>query len=56
MKVTLASVFALVALVAPAVFAAEAPKLLSDYLIPNTMIKGEVVVVVPPKELDKYSA
>ncbi|HEY1123434.1 MAG TPA: hypothetical protein VGE67_17595 [Haloferula sp.] len=53
MKVTLASVFALVA---PAVFAAEAPKLLSDYLIPNTMIKGEVVVVVPPKELDKYIA
>jgi len=53
MKVTLASVFALVA---PAVIAADAPKVLSDYLIPNTMIKGEVVVVVPPKELDKYIA
>jgi len=51
MKVTLASVFALVA---PAVIAADAPKVLADYLIPNTMIKGEVVVVVPPKELDKY--
>jgi hypothetical protein len=53
MKVTLASVFALVA---PAVLAADAPKVLADYLIPNTMIKGEVVVVVPPKELDKYIA
>jgi hypothetical protein len=53
MKVTLASVFALVA---PAVIAADAPKVLADYLIPNTMIKGEVVVVVPPKELDKYIA
>jgi hypothetical protein len=53
MKVTLASVFALVA---PVVIAADAPKVLADYLIPNTMIKGEVVVVVPPKELDKYIA
>jgi hypothetical protein len=53
MKVTLASVFALVA---PAVIAADAPEVLADYLIPNTMIKGEVVVVVPPKELDKYIA
>ena len=51
MKVTFASVFALVT---PAVLAAESPKVLTDYLIPNTMIKGEVVVVVPPKELDKY--
>ncbi|MCW1921425.1 hypothetical protein OKA05_02605 [Luteolibacter arcticus] len=53
MKVTLAAIFALVA---PAVIAAEAPKALADFLIPNTMIKGEVVVVVPPKELDKYIA
>ncbi|MCW1883600.1 hypothetical protein OKA04_02600 [Luteolibacter flavescens] len=51
MKSTFAAVFALVA---PAVIAAEAPKALADYLIPNTMIKGEIVVVVPPKELDKY--
>jgi hypothetical protein len=53
MKSTLASVLALVA---PALIAAEAPKVLSDYLIPNTVIKGEVVVVVPPKELDQYIA
>jgi hypothetical protein len=53
MKATLASFFALVA---PAAFAVDAPKVLADYLIPNTMIKGEVVVVVPPKELDKYIA
>jgi hypothetical protein len=51
MKVNLTSLFALVA---PAVIAAEAPKVLADYLIPNTMIKGEVVKVVPPPELDKY--
>lgn len=51
MKAILTPLFALVA---PAVFAADAPKVLSDYLIPNTMIKGEVVKVVPPAELDKY--
>jgi hypothetical protein len=44
------------ALVAPFALAAEAPKVLSDYMIPNTLLKGEVVVVVPPKELDKYIA
>jgi hypothetical protein len=53
MKFPLAPVLALVA---PAALAAEAPKVLADYLIPNTLIKGEVVVVVPPKELDKYIA
>jgi hypothetical protein len=39
-----------------AALAAEAPKVLADYLKPDALIKGEVVVVVPPPELDKYIA
>ncbi len=37
-------------------FAADVPKVLGDYLTPNVVIKGEIVVVVPPKELDQYIA
>ncbi|QJE98453.1 hypothetical protein [Luteolibacter luteus] len=48
--------FPLVALVCSSAFAADAPKLLADYLPPDTPIKGEIVVVVPPPELDKYIA
>lgn len=43
-------------LVAGAALAAEAPKSLSAYLTPDAIVKGEVVVVVPPPELDKYVA
>jgi hypothetical protein len=37
-------------------FAADVPKILGDYLTPDVVIKGEIVVVVPPPELDKYIA
>lgn len=53
MKLALTPLFALVCTSA---FAAEAPKILSDYLKPDTPIKGEIVVIVPPPELDKYIA
>ncbi len=54
MKSFLTSLFALVS---SAAFAADAPpKVLTDLLIPNEMLKGEIVVVVPPPELDKYIA
>lgn len=46
----------LFALVSSAAIAADAPKLLADYLTPDAMIKGAVVVIVPPQELDKYVA
>ena len=39
-----------------AAFAAEAPKILTEYLPADTPIKGEIVVIVPPPELDKYIA
>lgn len=49
------SIFAFAfALVAPVLAADEAPKILSEFLIPKALIRGEVVQVVPPKELDKY--
>jgi len=43
-------------LAAAAACAAEPPKSLSAYLKPDVVVKGEVVVVVPPPELDKYVA
>ncbi|TAE77112.1 MAG: hypothetical protein EAZ65_00580 [Verrucomicrobia bacterium] len=46
----------LIAFFLNAASAAEAPKLLADYLKPDVLIKGEIVVVVPPPELDKYIA
>ncbi|WP_193213988.1 hypothetical protein [Luteolibacter marinus] len=46
----------LFALVSASAFAADAPKLLADYIKPDAVIKGAVVVVVPPQELDKYVA
>ena len=33
---------------------AEAPAVLADYLKPDAAVAGEVVAVVPPKELQKY--
>ena len=48
--------FPLAALVCSSAFAADAPKILADYLAPDTPIKGEIVVIVPPPELDKYIA
>lgn len=46
----------LFAVLSASAFAAEAPKIIGDYLTPNVIIKGEIVVVVPPPELDKYIA
>ena len=46
----------LVALVCSSAFAADAPKILAAYLQPDTPVKGEIVVIVPPPELDKYIA
>jgi hypothetical protein len=37
-------------------FAADVPKIIGAYLIPDVVIKGEIVVVVPPPELDKFVA
>ncbi len=37
-------------------FAADVPAVLAPYLKPNVVIKGEAVVVLPPKGLDKYLA
>ncbi len=53
MKRISSSLFAILSVGA---FAAEAPKVIGDYLTPNVLIKGEIVVVVPPPELDKYVA
>jgi len=53
MKFALTSLFVLTCAGA---LAAEAPKSLAAVLIPDTPIKGEIVVVVPPPELDKYIA
>jgi len=53
MKRTFSSLFVLAA---GSALAAEAPKSLSAYLTPDAIVKGEVVVVVPPPELDKYVA
>lgn len=50
------SILPLFALVSAHAIAADAPKVLADYLKPDAMIKGAVVVVVPPQELDKYVA
>jgi hypothetical protein len=44
------------ALVSSAVFAADPPKVLGEFLPANSFVKGEIVVVVPPPELDKYVA
>ena len=32
------------------------PKVLEGYLLPNVMTKGEVIVVLPPSEIQKYIA
>ncbi len=48
--------FPIFALATGIVAAAEPPKVLSDYLRVNAYVKGEIVVVVPPQELDKYVA
>ena len=53
MKFVLSPLFALAS---TAAFAADAPKILADFLPPNTPVKGEIVVIVPPPELDKYIA
>lgn len=53
MKFALTPLFALVCTHA---LAAEPPKVFNDLLKPDTPIKGEIVVVVPPPELDKYIA
>ncbi len=50
------ALFPLVALTCTASLAAEAPKILSELIPADTPIKGEIVVVVPPAELDKYIA
>lgn len=42
------------ALVSSAAFAAEPPKVLSEFLPANALVKAEIVVVVPPPEIDKY--
>jgi len=42
-----------VALSLPAI-AAEAPEVLGDYLLEGTEIRGEVVAVLPPKDIQKY--
>jgi hypothetical protein len=36
--------------------AAQAPKIFTDLIPADTPVKGEIVVVVPPPELDKYIA
>jgi hypothetical protein len=36
--------------------AAEPPAVLGTYLKPDTMIKGEVIVVIPPREIGEYVA
>lgn len=46
----------LFAVLSASAFAADTPKVIGDYLTPNVVIKGEIVVVVPPPELDKYIA
>ena len=46
----------LAALTCTAAFAAEAPKIFTGLIPADTPIKGEIVVVVPPPELDKYIA
>jgi hypothetical protein len=46
----------LLAVFSASAFAADVPKVLAEYLTPNVVIKGEIVVVVPPPELDKYIA
>lgn len=45
-----------IALFANVAFAAAPPKVIGDYLRDGVYVKGEVVVVVPPPELDKYAA
>jgi hypothetical protein len=42
------------ALVSSAAFAADPPKALSEFLPANSLVKAEIVVVVPPPEIDKY--
>lgn len=32
----------------------KAPAVFADYLVPNVAVKGEVVVVVPPEEINQY--
>ncbi len=53
MKFVLSPLFALACTGA---FAAEAPKILTAYLPPDTPVKGEIVMIVPPPELNKYVA
>jgi hypothetical protein len=46
----------LLAVLSTSAFAADVPKVLGAYLTPDVVIKGEIVVVVPPPELDKFIA
>ena len=32
----------------------KAPAVFADYLVPNVAVKGELVAVVPPEEIEKY--
>ena len=32
----------------------QAPAVFADYLTPNVAVKGEIVVIVPPEEINKY--
>lgn len=53
MKSILVSALALTASLA---FGADAPKVLSELFTPGSVVRGEIVLVVPPPELDKYVA
>lgn len=34
----------------------KAPAVFADYLVPNVAVKGEIVAVVPPQEIEQYIA
>jgi hypothetical protein len=46
----------LVALIVSPSFAQEAPALFKDFLKQDTPVRGELVVVLPPKEIEKFIA